>query len=416
MPSKKRSPAAPQAKAAPKSVPTSAPSAPRSAAKAPKPAPKPATPVLEKDLPLVAVVADVHIANHSRYGGPVVDGLNRRGHETLGVLRRAVQEAVRQKVLAFVVAGDLFHSARPEPALIRGVQDIFAEARREKMRVVLVPGNHDMPDDTAENGNTAMAPLYEVATVVRAPEWQTFWDVGFLLVPYYGRMPMTEHLSGMISGSHNEGENVLISHVGIYVEDARTPVWQRRAKDAIAVHELERIMAGTGIQSALVGNYHDPLDWRTREGSMIIQIGTLCPATFGDEGLRDRGRMVVLGQSMGKLFFHHKEIPGPRFLDLEEGWQFEKPDCHLIVDKAVAEGNSVYARLPPGEVAPQDLPMGVFALEEREAKAESPEESKGEVANPQEAIAQYVAEMSLPEGADRNNLLGRVQRYWKAAS
>ena len=41
----------------------------------------------------VGFVADVHVGNHIRFGGPIEAGMNRRCRETVATLRRAVLKA-----------------------------------------------------------------------------------------------------------------------------------------------------------------------------------------------------------------------------------------------------------------------------------------------------------------------------------
>ena len=65
----------------------------------------------------VAFVADVHLWNHRRCGGPVKAGINRRGAQTLNALHYAADLAAGMGAAALFVAGDLFDAVNPPPQL-----------------------------------------------------------------------------------------------------------------------------------------------------------------------------------------------------------------------------------------------------------------------------------------------------------
>jgi hypothetical protein len=339
---------------------------------------------------LVAAVADPHVGNHRRHGGPEVDGLNRRGRETVEVLRRARARAAELGAEVFAVAGDLFHDRRPEPAVVRAVMGVLDDVD-VTARTLLVPGNHDALDASCAGGNTAMAPLYQVAHVVHRPTWFG----GVLAVPFDSTTTMEEHLERVLGEQAGNpapgilGPRILVTHVGLhYGNDA--PPWQRAARDAMAAEDLLDLMAGAGIRVALVGNYHNHEAWQ-RDPRMpaAIQIGTLCPASHGDGGVVDRGLMALV-YSDGTI--RHEEVPGPRFITTDRP---EKLPTRL------QDAHSFYVRWTgdPSEAPRPGLgPGGIVAVDVEGPPAPEPERrAPAEPTSGEEAIVAHVAGMGLPE-------------------
>ena len=277
-------------------------------------APRKKKPVEERQGANFAVVADVHVHNFSRFSGVRgEDGLNARGRLCVKTLWRAVQAAVQDGARVMFVAGDLFHVRRPEPAIIAAVQGVFYQWR-DQCRFFVIPGNHDMLDDTASGGNTACQPLNRVAVICNDPtmfdETRTFpgFSERVLCVPFQSRVPMREHLAEILLSKDFSMATKLITHVGVFDDDGHAPPWQKKARDAISVDELFSLMAKHGsIKTAYVGNYHQPGDW-WRDGMRIVQVGALCPNGFGEAGLE--GAVAV---DYGDKPVCHI-VDGPRFV------------------------------------------------------------------------------------------------------
>lgn len=268
----------------------------------------------------LAFVCDTHIDNHPRFGGPLVDGINDRGWQTLKTFERAVQKAVELKCVTLVVPGDLFHRNKPDPVIVAQLQKILRAAGN--LGILLIPGNHDMSDATALGGNTAMAPLWEYATVVREPQWFTIGEFNLLAIPFDARGFMGKTIEEVLAMSAKlesygsaprDNLHVMSTHVGVWQTD-QVEFWQARAKDGMNADDLLAALDATKARWAFVGNYHRYETWGVNK-SQIIQVGTLCPASFGDEGLKDRGLMALLAPNKES---HMIEIPGPRFIDTTE--------------------------------------------------------------------------------------------------
>lgn len=261
----------------------------------------------------LAIIADPHVGNFKANGGVMLDGLNQRGHLTMQVLRGAVQTARKQECEALLIAGDLFHSRRPEPAVIAGVQKVFAEEATD-IGILILPGNHDMLDATADGGNTACETLQHDATVLNTPSWVRFAWGSVFVVPFQSKEPMSTYLAKVCAmeqqvDPEHSGRRMLLTHVGVFDSDA--PPWCADAKDGISSTALFEAMEAAKIPVAFVGNFHNGKRWKSPDNTMeIIQCGTLCPHGHTDAGEFPTvgGVMVIDGWDT-----EAHEVPGPRF-------------------------------------------------------------------------------------------------------
>lgn len=338
--------------------------------------------------PCLAIIADPHVGNHKAHGGEMVAGLNDRGRLSLETFRRAIRMAKEAGAVAVAVAGDLVLVRRPEPAIIAGLQRVLEEETQE-LPTILVPGNHDMLDASAEAGNTACAPLYRETTITNEPCWlePPGLQAALLCVPFNAEMPMREYLEKMIAkhGGHQRGrvaeQRVLITHVGVY--DDESPTWCRDARDAIHADKLADLMADANIGYAFVGNFHNHQVWNSNydEDARIVQVGTLCPGGHGDSGEFPRvGGMALYRPGQGHEMV---EVPGPRFVDQPAEVRTDEGYHHFV------------------------RPLVIVA------ESEMPAEALPQAEDAMSAIDDFLGEMKLPPDIDRGQAMELVRSYWQ---
>lgn len=341
----------------------------------------------------LAVVADVHVGNHKADGGQLVDGLNERCRLTLDTFRRAIRQAKAAGSTCFVVAGDLFHVRRPEPAVFAAVQRILQEEAAD-LPVLLIPGNHDMLDASAAGGNTAMAPLYREATLINEPGWTQAPGglfMNLLCIPFSSEEPMREYLAKkipeMVAGENSPTVRVLVTHVGVY--DDSDNDWCKSASDAIHADELLKLLRAGDIKLAVVGNFHQHRSWGDND-CKIVQVGTLNPGGHGDDGVfPEVGGMVLYDPETPKLQL--TEVPGPRFVS-----DATDPKAQ----QAAKEGESG-TRLFVREPVEKEVPSEAANLPQASDAAS--------------AIEEYIKATRLPTGVTAEEVLTAARGYWEKA-
>jgi DNA repair exonuclease SbcCD nuclease subunit len=361
----------------------------------------------------IAFASDIHVANRKQHGGELEAGLNVRCREILTSVRWAIADAAHEGCGAFVVAGDLFDSAKPEPQLVRAVQAEFEQARIAGMEVVVLAGNHDIV--TSAPGDNALGPLKPVARVVEVPMSLRVghtWTLQICAVPFQpgNAAEWLPDVLAKLAINNPHPARVLVLHLGV-VDDSTVP-WLREAHDVVTVSLLEKLAKLHNLQHIFAGNHHMPRDWEY--GWLhICQMGSMVPTGFGDDGL-DRGHYVLFdSETSAWPGTRRVEVPGPRFV-------------RTVADarRAQREGHTVYARLPAGSDT-REVAVGKGTL--MNVEIDEPDTTETQVALRQaagmarqattvdEALEQWVAAMPLAREDIRQDVLARVKRYAGAA-
>jgi DNA repair exonuclease SbcCD nuclease subunit len=386
----------------------------------------------------IAVLADVHVGNPRRLGGPMTAGLNERCRLAIDTLRAACGQAREQGCDALYVAGDLFDSVNPGPRVVSPVQTVLDESRVLGVPVYVMPGNHDAV--STERGDHALGPLGPVCFVVDRPSLSVpehrgkSTGIQVVMVPHRSG-PASGWLPGAIAGVRNEHPEwvtdgvpstaslapfrVLVLHLGITHQG--TPGHLRSDPSAVDVALLDALCVEHGFRAVLAGHWHEAYDAALPCGATVVQIGALVPTGWSDQGTVNRGRMLLV--SSGRPHISAVEVPGPRFVrvsgpdglpDALEQREHAAAGSRLFVEWHAAPGETDFARqeLRSAE-ARGDVARGtvVVSVEEAAGRAHRAAVAARSAATLTEALAAYVAEMDLPAGVDRKRVLSEARRY-----
>lgn len=387
----------------------------------------------------IACVADVHAANHLRFGGSVREGQNQRSRLIVESLRAAHFEARRAGASHFLVAGDLFDSVHPTPQLVAEVADILAPGDASYPAVFLLPGNHDA--GSAKIDDNALAPLARVPGIVVAdhpsveatPGWALFF------APYQpGRA--VDWLDATIRDSQSappmrahiaDKRVILVTHVGVADDDTNPHC--RNAHDAVEASWLLFMMDTFGIDLALLGNWHDHKAWTDPTGArQIVQCGALAPTGFDNPGMAGYGGLILVdvpNDPSAPMTWRREEIPGPRFVQLDADFvgDVEATLANLIVAHKVPSGNLfVEWKVKPELLgasaedlgrASMVLGLGGFEVKPDAKLAQVQQRAAAHAAatavQPEDAIGAFLDAMPLDAGVDRERLRARALRCWR---
>lgn len=347
----------------------------------------------------VAVVADVHIHNYKAFGDLTRGGINQRGEMSIDAFVAAMDRAVELGCSKLFVAGDLFHVRRPEPALLSAVIREIGEVR-EKLQVVIIPGNHDMIEAGAEGGNTAVAPLHREALVIKSPIWVENDNLSCLCVPFAAGKPvgmfLREAMAATVEKTPKTQYRALIAHAGVY--DDTSPGWMKEAKDSIHVADLQRLLYEYKFTDAFVGHYHQHRIWE--DPPTVVQVGTLCPGGFSDQGAFPwvGGMAVYDGETIDM-----EQIKGPRFLELKAEQQVpeELRGWYPLFLRVVGDKVTVPDNFPSDHVEKVEAPPADVEASDTPDVKDAPE-----------ALRSYIEKMPLPASVDRARVLEVVLAVW----
>jgi hypothetical protein len=340
--------------------------------------------------------------------------LNRRCRLIVETLRAAVKKAVEEGCEGFVILGDLFDTERPEPQVIAAVQDTLGSS----MFNYFLVGNHDQISTAA--GDHTLGPLREFGDVVEKPDaFVIAPDVGLLLVPFQPGAASDwlpdaiEKALGSNRTTWTPKRLILGLHLGL--ADDYTPAWLKDSMDAIHVRTLDTLCKKYEIEAVFSGNWHSFTTWDC-DNSTLYQVGTLCPTGFDNPGLEGYGSLIIWDDEEG---VRRVEIPGPRFLTFSSTQAFMKqalkrmPTCTFARITAtpgeIGEAYTTLARakeegwIVDGCVEP-DRTVEQAAARTAASAARSAETLE-------EALAQFIAEMPIPDGVSRERIVERARKY-----
>ena len=359
----------------------------------------------------VAFLADVHISNFKRHGGPVKSGINRRCRHILDALESAYVRADELGAKAVVILGDLFDTTRPEPQSVAAVQTVL-----KHIPTYILMGNHDLVSTAP--GDHCLGPLAPVATVVEEDFVLEGYGPELLFIPFRPGPAiewLPERLEHWCGGDRpkykpSPGATLLL-HLGL--ADDKTPVFMRGAHDAVPASMVADLCKQYGFTACLAGNWHSHKVLRKRP--LVCQVGSLCPTGWDNEGLEGYGAMALWDGKRLEMEW----IPGPRFLKINVDVDVVIPDDQQVYLQIIANNEQTGGAIEmlkgamddgmvvAGEVVPDNTEARVAAK-----KAAMVARSADTL---EEALASYVEEMPIPEGITREEVLATVRKYLGAS-
>lgn len=370
----------------------------------------------------IAFVADVHVENHRRLGGPTVGGINDRCQRILNVLSAAAHLAIKQECDGFIVAGDLFDSVRPTPQVITQVQGIFEDLRVAACLPVILLGNHEQ--QSMLEGDHSLGPLLLCAEVVDRPRviWRKGWEgVEVWCAPFQpgaGKdwLPSAMQKCSESPITDKNSSRVLCVHLGM--RDEKTAPWLQHANDAIDVTLVRDLCVQHGVKAVAAGNWHDRRSWTFNEGQAdevsVLQVGALVPTGWDNPGRTGYGTLAIWDGSSWDV----RELPGPRFVRMGVGELrklqrdggdkdvFAQVDCGADELRDVAQ--EVAKAVAAGVLGPSEAVVDNTVIQAQARVAATAARSSKTLS---EALEAFVRAMPLDEGVSRDAVMARSRRY-----
>jgi hypothetical protein len=239
----------------------------------------------------VGIIADVHVHNHTAFGGVVVGRRNERCTAIEACLRTVMDMTRDFGLLA--IAGDLFDNDRPPPDHIHAVGDLL----RGGCRKALAVGNHDQHSTSPNDHALAPLGLVDGVTVYDTPgavhvDAETAVDI----LPFW--VDVLHHIPR---------GRIVVAHHGI--ADEKTPPFLRHGKGVVQTSDLFTWMNMHGVDYYIAGDWHEHKHWE-KGGKHIIQVGALVPTGWNNPGHYGYGSLIVIDDDGWRRVV----IPGPRFL------------------------------------------------------------------------------------------------------
>lgn len=272
--------------------------------------------LMNKIMPHVYLVADVHVGNHRRHGGPYTSGINLRCQQILDVLGEVVTRTADHDL---VIAGDLMDSSYPTPQELSATRTTLCDSDR-----TILVGNHEKVSD--HTGDHSLGVFYDYSLlrdVIEVPELKDLYDsgAGILYVPHSATYSGIGALKTAVSNvmlKYDEAwpkHILLVCHTGI--EDANTPPWMQGK--GVHINDLRDLCVSTNIEAVVAGDWHEHRLWKFKDGPQIVQCGALVPT--GWDNPSTLAQLNPASDPYGSLIqwtpggdLNRYVLPGPRFV------------------------------------------------------------------------------------------------------
>lgn len=257
----------------------------------------------------IVVLSDTHFSNRKQFGNyvenPVWKGCNSRFHAIAYSVQSAFQYALKNDCEAIVIPGDIFHERGfIQVPVYNAVYEIFDQiANQSKVKLVLMPGNHDMVDVKAlgvQDGLHSLFAMSNMTYVSSVKDIVPLDSFNLHLVPFDSDIKAVLQRCGLHLKSKDK-KDILFLHQSIEGAETGPTNWKMP-------HELKPADLDLGYDLVISGHYHK----HQKIGKNIVYCGSLVQHDFGERDYTP-GFMHVMPDGTWK---HIEDTLAPRFVKL----------------------------------------------------------------------------------------------------
>jgi DNA repair exonuclease SbcCD nuclease subunit len=270
----------------------------------------------------IVVVSDTHFSNRKQFGkmlaSPVWKGCNSRFHYIGYAFQLAFQYALEHDCEAIVVPGDIFHErGLLKVPVYNAVYEIFYQiANQSKVKLIIMPGNHDMVDVRAMHGSEGLHSLFAMnamTVVADRPSHIPLDDFQLFMVPFCSDPDEVISNALSIPRSFKTGKpSVLFLHHSI--EGAETGPSNWKMPHELKVEHIDAL----GFDLNISGHYHK----HQKMSDRTIYAGALLQHDFGERNYTPGWLHVLPDGTWTQI----ENKWSPRFMELET-------DCSSDIDQ-----------------------------------------------------------------------------------
>lgn len=247
-----------------------------------------------------AVLSDLHCHTWSSFSTINADGVNSRLREILNEVDYAAKMLRYYHGNTMFIAGDIFHTRGTlDPEVLNPVRECFQSIILSGVKIVAIPGNHDMKTaDTRELSSAIQnLKLGKHFRVVNHSEVINIDGHLFGFVPW--RSDLDDLRSDLDKLARISTDMDVFIHAGIDDVLVGVPSAGLTAKE----------LASYGFRRVYAGHYHNR---RIMEGGKVVSIGAPVHHTWGDVGA-EAGYIIADRDSDDMRMFGSK---APSFVDV----------------------------------------------------------------------------------------------------
>jgi DNA repair exonuclease SbcCD nuclease subunit len=242
------------------------------------------------------LVADIHLHQWSAFAEVTHYGMNSRLAMLLAELTRVAILTKQHGGDTLVIAGDLFHvRGSIAPSVLNPTMDTIAAIIKMDMKVIIIPGNHDLEGKDSERTTSAVTALERIGcSVIHQP--MVFPGLAFM--PWMDKIEDLKEKLNIAAGDPRAAQMDLILHAPI-----------NSVIMGIPDHGLDpEWLAKLGFRRVFSGHYHNHKRFC---GDKVMSIGALAHHSWSDVGSLAGGLLVYPHEAR----FIHSTLPA--FVELD---------------------------------------------------------------------------------------------------
>lgn len=269
------------------------------------------------------LMADLHLHNWSAFSSSDEKGRNVRLVGLLNEVTRCAAEVQKAGGNTMYIAGDVFHvRGSVAPSVLNLTLDTFLAITASGIRVVILPGNHDLEGKHTTRLGSAVTALESVGVEV-IHHTTHLEKEGVAVIPWFDKVDQLEEELLSLSPEVRSTIDVLI-HAPIDGVISGLP------DHGLSAEKLHKM----GFKRVFGGHYHNHKDF----GNGVYSIGALAHHSWSDVGSK-AGFLIVSEDDVRWMKSHL-----PEFIDINE--KIKPDDLPLIV-----EGNFCRAKIESSSMA-----------------------------------------------------------------
>lgn len=317
--------------------------------------------------------ADLHLGmeNYGRVDSKT--GLSQRVIDFLKSLNFMVDTAIKRDVALVVFAGDAFRNQKPNPTLQREFARIIRRLIKADIKVVLLVGNHDLPNMQAQAHSMAVYDALEIGGVyvARSPELFTIptkqGTVQVAALPHFSRSRLIASLKEQDieykDKTLTELNDLMVRTVETFIDDLARQVDKSipailtahlsistatvgcEDRSILAGHEitvLPSILQRPEFDYVALGHIHKFQDLSQNMYPHLIYSGSIDRVDFGEEK-EDKGFCLV-NLTRGAATYEFIKAPARRFVTIDVECKTDDPTAEVCAACERADLNDAVVR------------------------------------------------------------------------
>lgn len=256
-----------------------------------------------------AITADIHFHPWTLFSGITPDGVNERLQIVINELERAATTVLAEGGSTMIISGDVFHARGSlDPEVLNPVRDCFERIVDMGMKIIIIPGNHDLKSDDTRRLSSAVENLSRISPgngyikVVNKAEMCEIDGQMFGFVPWRHNTEALLTDLDLLSKVINANQAHVFIHAGIDGVLSGMPGHGLTPSD----------LSAFGFKGVYAGHYHNHADMSAGLPNRVMSIGATTHQNWGDVGTR--AGFLILNTDDDTVTFH--DTRAPKFVDV----------------------------------------------------------------------------------------------------